>query len=310
MAEKASVPNPEHRVMLWGMARGLTTVFEKCMSFVEGVQIINEPFQCAATLGPEGVMWGQQSAEGGDDYLESMAQQIEQIDQGGESWHGWDDKCCTYKWVKNTLESDYPGKKLVFCKDLISGIVNKYEYLPKGYQHTFIIRNPVKVGLSLHKGLAAQFLPPGTPPEQFDLTEFPLIKKYPGFGYTEMFDFVEHLKKIGEIKSDPIIIDADDVQNNPESIVSQYCERTGIPFSKSLLSWEAGDGCVKRNWIISKGFLQGNQIMNYFDAAFASTGFLPAKDPPASLPPDVVKFAELCGPTYRKMYEMRIKPSK
>ena len=304
----ASGQYPPLRIINWGMTRSLSTVFEKCMSFVDGVQIINEPFQCAWSLGPEGIMGGQGSNLGDaetDKLLDDLGAQIKQIDGGAT---GWDDKYCTYKWVKKTLESDYPGKKIVFCKDLISGIHGKYEYLPKGYQHTFIIRNPLRVGLSMRKVLMQTLLQPGMTPDQVDITEFPLIKAFPGLCFGEILELIEHLKQSGVMQGEPIIIDADDLQNHPESIVSQFCEKTGMPYSKSLLTWEAGDGIVKRNWIISSGFLKGNEIMHYFDAAFASTGFQPAKDVPSSLPPDVVKFGQIAEPHYRKLYEMRIKP--
>ncbi|XP_072045597.1 uncharacterized protein [Amphiura filiformis] len=309
MAEEASRPNPPLRIMTWGPAKSLSTVFEKCLSFVDGVQIINEPYQCAATLGPEGIMGGAGTQQGGGDemekVLEDLSHQIEQHDSGDV---GWDDKYCTYEWAQKTLESDFPGKKLVFCKDLISGIYGKHDYLPKGYLHTFIIRNPLRVGLSLHTGVVATFLQPGMTPDQVDITAVPILNMCPGYGFGEMVELIEHLKKSGQMKGEPIIIDADDLQNHPESIISQYCVKTGIPYSKSLLSWEAGDGIVNRSWIISKGFLQANRLMHYFDAAFASTEFKPAKELPSTLPPDVIKYGKLCEPHYRKLYDMRIKP--
>ncbi|XP_072023977.1 uncharacterized protein [Amphiura filiformis] len=252
MAEKASGPNPPLRIMTWGPARSLSTVFEKCMSFVDGVQIINEPYQCAATLGPEGVIGGAGGQQGGgdDEVTKAFADATHQMKQHDSCDVGWDDQYCTYEWAQKTLESDYPGKKLVFCKDLMSGIHGKHDYLPKGYLHTFIIRNPLRVGLSLRKGVVAVFLQPGMTTEQVDITEVPLLNMCPGYGFVEMVELIEHLKKIGEMKGEPIIIDADDLQNHPESIISQYCEKTGIHYSKSLLTWEAGDGIVKRSWII------------------------------------------------------------
>ena len=302
--------NPELRVIHWGMARSLSTVFEKCMSFVDGSQIINEPYNSAMVIGPEGMMSVSQQQKGNEITQAIDKKLLDKIDekQDGDAT-GWDDSLCTYQWVKDTLEGNFHGKKLVFAKDLVTGIHGKYEYLPKGYDHTFMIRNPLKVSISQRK-LISKMLPPGTPLDQFDLSMFPFWKNFPGFGFGELLQLIEHLQKIGEIKGDPIIIDADDLQNHPESILKQYCEKTGIPFSKSLLSWEAGDGCVKRNWMASQSVLSGNQFMDYFAAAFASTGFEPAKDPPpaSSLTPDVFKVAEICEPFYKKMYEMRIKP--
>ena len=306
MAEKPLTPSasPSHRIICWGMPRSLSTVFEKCLSFVDGIQIINEPFQCASTTGPEGALAKMGAAQNQNTGWEDMSKAMEKV----EEEQGWDDSLCTYKFAKDMLERDFPDKKLVFCKDLITGIIGHFDMLPKGYLHTFIIRNPVKVMISTRRGLTA-ILPPGTDTDAFDMSESPFLKILPGFGFSEELALIEHLKSTGESTSDPIIIDADDLQNHPESIVRQYCEKTGIPYSDSLLQWEGGDGIVKRNWMIAKGFLQGNKIMHYFDAAFASTCFQPAKDPlPELLTPDVVKLAATLEPDYRKLYEMRIKP--
>ena len=52
---------------------------------------------------------------------------------------------CTYEFVKISMQEDhYPGEQLVFCKDMAYGLQGKYELLPKGYRHTFLIRNPYR----------------------------------------------------------------------------------------------------------------------------------------------------------------------
>ena len=129
------------------------------------------------------------------------------------------------------------------------------------------------------------------------------------FIFGNMLELIAYLKENG-IEEDPIIIDADDLQNHPKSVLRKYCEAVGIPYSDSLLQWEAGEEIVRKNWLSSKTLLQGNKTASYYEAAFASSCFEPAKDPPSDddLPPDVVVLAKNAEPFYKELYERRLKP--
>ncbi len=122
-----------------------------------------------------------------------------------------------------------------------------------------------------------------------------------------MVDFINYLSE-ADIEPNPIIIDADDLQNNPGSILRQYCETVDIPYSAKLLQWESGDDIVKKRWLASKTLLAGNEIANYYEAAFASTGFQVAKKPSTDIPEDIVELIENMTPFYNKLYERRLKP--
>ena len=307
-AEK--LKEPTKRILLWGPPRSLSTVFEKCMSYVDGIQIINEPYITAFNAGPERKIGGNNMVQDGVvDFMNNAREEVKSI----EDITGWDDEICTYQWVKDTLEAEYPNKKLVFVKDLIPGIVDKFHMLPRGYRHTFLIRNPTKVVVSLRKLVIKTFLPAEFPVEMFRLDE---MIKMSGeydvnkFIFGEMIDLIAHLKKEGMQEEEPIIIDADDLQNHPQSILRQYCEAVGIPYSDSLLKWEAGDDIVKKNWLTSKSLLHGNKTGNYYAGAFASTEFQPASDPPSGddVPDDVKELIAKAEPFYQKLYEKRIKP--
>ena len=51
----------------------------------------------------------------------------------------------SYPWIKEQLEIDAPDKKLIFVKEIVIGITGKYDKLPKGFRHAFLLRHPVKV---------------------------------------------------------------------------------------------------------------------------------------------------------------------
>ena len=60
---------------------------------------------------------------------------------------------CAYEFVKSIQEADYPDKQLVFYKDMAYGLQGKYELLPEGYRHTFLIRNPYRAFPSQKRSL-------------------------------------------------------------------------------------------------------------------------------------------------------------
>ena len=293
--------------MLWGLPRSLTTVLEKCISYVDDIQVINEAFAAAMTAGPEKETQGM---PGIDNFMEN-ASAVAAEDEG--QFHCWDDSVCTYQWVKETMEADYPGKKIVFCKDIVSTIYDHMEMIPRGFRHTFIIRNPTKSILSMRKLALQNFLPPGLPPEKFQLDEVNKMRaqqlgrelKNPFQMITEL---VAYLKDHGE--AHPVIVDADDLQNHPASILRQYCEAVEIPYSDSLLEWPAGDDIVKKNWYVSKTLQHGNKLGNYYGVALSSTKFLPATPAPPSteLTQDVINLSAEAEPFYQQLYEMRLRP--
>ncbi len=294
--------------MLWGLPRSLTTALLKCISYVPDIQIINEPYNCAATFGPEGFSTPNYDLNGVDEFGEFMDDVRKEIASHPEEFtNGYDDEKCTFEWVRQTLEADYPGKNVVFCKDFIFNIMQRFDSIPRGYKHTFLIRDPLKLFLS-NRNLSVSSLPDHMV-DKFQIDEVSSWPMYPKHGYGELLDFIGYLKDRNLVHSDPIIIDADDLQNHPASILRQYCQSVEIPYSDDLLSWEAGDGCVSRNWYISKSYLAANRMLGFYDEAFASTRFHVAKDIPKSIPEDVTRIARRAQPYYQTLYQMRIKPN-
>ncbi|KAF0455188.1 branched-chain-amino-acid aminotransferase-like protein 1 [Gigaspora margarita] len=95
--------------------------------------------------------------------------------------------------------------------------------------HTFLIRNPEKSIRSLYK--ATNFV-------------IPKIDEHcvnPGFDKNlvglkqskQIFDFLKDLNK------QPIVVDADDVINDPEGTLKKYCELIGEEFKEEMIKWEA-----------------------------------------------------------------------
>jgi hypothetical protein len=112
-------------------------------------------------------------------------------------------------------------KAAVFFKDMayhpFDHIIKDDEFI-KRLTHTFLIREPEKTILS-----HAVMNPDVTRDE---------------IGYELEFKLFE---KIAEVTGQtPVLIDADELESDPEGITRAYCEAVGIPFIKDSLSWDPG----------------------------------------------------------------------
>ena len=168
---------------------------------LQKVQIINEPYSTAWYYGPEKTPTNTVTIAPVGAFLERN----EKVDANLEfvpspTVHVFDDTICTYSWVKNTLAAEYPGMTYVLCHDQAHGVKKRYQYLPSGYRHTFLIRHPHKVFPSWKK--ANVNVMPSFRHRPFG--EFPMVP--PKYGYGELYDMMEYVKTSGA-ESQPIIID-------------------------------------------------------------------------------------------------------
>ncbi|XP_072020384.1 uncharacterized protein [Amphiura filiformis] len=216
---------------------------------------------------------------------------------------------CTYKFLNDEMEVDYPDKELVFCKDMAYALDAKYELLPKGYRRTFLIRNPYRVFPS-YKKLLGKLMESiaGTKEFRFCDLQPPMLAK--NYCFQEQYELMTYVQERG-LESNPIIIDADDLLTNPTSIMRQYCELLGIPFSETMLEWPSGTEIIK-SWKGARELLLGNlhEAGGYYDVAMKSTRFHQPTEMPKreDLSEDILKCVDHSMPYYQKMYDLRFKP--
>ncbi|XP_072022090.1 uncharacterized protein [Amphiura filiformis] len=286
-----------NRVLLWTVNRSLSTVFTKCLSFVDGIQIINEPFNIANCCGPERLRDDGSKMQAIFDAMLAKASTM--------SSNGYDVSLSSYDWVKKMLEADYPGKQIVFCKDFAFALRERYSLIPEGYHHTFLIRDPRKMYSSAKK-LCAKLLQD----DSVQYHELPPYLNPPKHAFGELYELYQYVQS-HELEKVPIIIDADDLQRHPGSILSQYCEAVGIPYSDDLLEWEAGAGVVD-TWQLADILEQANKLEEggFYDTAFSSTHFFPPSDPPTrdEIDDDLLPVIDKAMVFYDSMYAGRIKP--
>ena len=273
------------RVILWGVPRCLSTAFMRAISNVDDFLVWYEPYLMV------------QKAQGSPELPEAMTS----VDPAmiPDHFYNFFDESHTYSWVKDQLEGSFPGKKLVFVKEMVEGIHGHYEDLPKGYRHTIMIRHPLKVFISLKKMYQA-FM--GDVP---DLDILPETTIPPGYFFKEMCEFVDHIKSSG-METNPIIIDADDLQANPDEVMKIYCKKVDIPYDDRIVKWTGNVSFD--NWMAPKEVTAMFLTQGVHKKSRRSEGFSPPSELPsrADVPADVLRVADASMEYYDKLYAQRL----
>ena len=207
------------------------------------------------------------------------------------------DEVHNYKAIGKNLLKEYDGIDLVFSKDMAYAVDNHFnELLGDGmssFQHTFLIRDPKKAIPSLHAASVNKQL---TGWDYFDPEES---------GYRQMYELYTFVVK--HIDKCPVIVDADDLLEDPEGIMQAYCEGIGARFEKKILEWEPGpvpDWDVWAGWhenaLKSSGFRKQDPNKSKIDAS---------KKCEEKLPNVVMQTIERCMPFYEELHKNRIRAS-
>ena len=113
----------------------------------------------------------------------------------------------------------------VFVKDMPHHTTHLWtkEFLDR-VLHSFLIRDPAKVLSSLHNSYKKAGFNSGFEPEEIS------------FGpQQQLFDLL-----VDHCGTHPIVIDSDDLLEDPATMVRMYCEAIGIAFIAEALRWERG----------------------------------------------------------------------
>ncbi|KVH98241.1 Aminotransferase, class IV [Cynara cardunculus var. scolymus] len=153
--------------------------------------------------------------------------------------------------VVNNIIYGPGGKKYRYCKHIakqrMPGLSN--ELMEKG-KHFILIRNPLDILKSFHKVVPSSFHELG------------------------LADLVSIYSELCAAGKSPPIIDATELQEDPEAALRGLCEDLNIPFQASMLKWEAGPKSVDGIWAPwwyksvhkSTGFVQTDKYRQPFPA--------------------------------------------
>ena len=145
----------------------------------------------------------------------------------------------------------------------------------KDLLHCFLIRDPRQVVLSYMKKR-----------DECTAEDIGIIRQW------------ELYQQISEISGQDIpVVDSNEVQTHPESILSQLCEKFGIVFSEQMLSWPKGrrdsDGVWASHW---------------YQMVEQSTGFTPYEPRDTGLTEAQMSVVNRVQPYFQRMYDKRIRP--
>ncbi|XP_070537007.1 uncharacterized protein [Ptychodera flava] len=164
----------------------------------------------------------------------------------------------------------------------------KTEFVPDGYRHAFLIRNPTMSVPSLYRTLSRQNvdgLPEIIPAEA---------------GIRDMWALYEYIRDVkGQT---PMVIDADDdLLRDPATTMKKFCDFVGFEFKESMLRWTP---VHPEEWVFHD---------EWYDTLLSTTGFVkntetpscPQKVDVSSYPTYVQDTIRDCKPYYEKLYELR-----
>ena len=268
---KDGVNSSDKRVILWTAPRCISTAFERCIINLKNSKVLHEPFSAPFYFGPE-------------------RQHNRYSDQPADPQKTYDATC-------KLLQKEYDGKELVFSKDMPCFINSKFEmFLREGFRnfkHSFLVRDPRKAIVSFYK---ASTTPSLTGWSYFDPTEA---------GFVQMYEFYRFVRQ--HLDPSPVVVDADDLLDDPEGIMKSYCESVGIDYQRGMTRWDPGP--VDAGWETWAG---------WHEDVLKSSGITPRnhrqpksdEEPQAKMPSEVMAAVEKAIPCYNAMHSARIHAKK
>lgn len=203
----------------------------------------------------------------------------------------------SYEEVGAMLRESYRGKDIIFTKNCAHTVRGRFEmFLEEGFKdfiHTFLIRDPLSA-------VASSFI--GFP----NLEAWSQVRQQGDLGYHELRDLYYFVK--GKIHSDSVVIDANDLLENPEQTMKAYCREVGIEYREGMTKWESGSMCTQE-FLDQKGVLQN---LEWNETAIESTGIaksvahFDAAKLLDTFPEEVVKCIEEFRGVYEEIYKYRL----
>ena len=261
--DQPSFSKPLKRVLLWASARSLSSVFARSIRELPSVKVIFEPSGGTFYGGP-----GKRTEE--SDPKKNLT---------GDP-RAFNDE---YKVVYDRLLAPYDGYEAVFIKDMAYFVEGRYDDYIQGqfanFKHTFLIRHPRKSTVSHYKACQNG--------------DFP-------FSHTGVRQTYELYKVVQQIDPNPLVLDADDLLENPKEMMQLYCSSAGLPYTEDMLTWEPGE---------IEELKEFPDYLVWHGTAMYSSGFIkPKPSAPESLS-EYPKIVEECIqeslPYYEALYQVR-----
>ena len=106
-------------------------------------------------------------------------------------------------------------------------------------------------------------------------------------GYAKHGELLTYLRSLGQ---EPPVLDARLTLLNPDGVLSQLCERIGIPFDEAMLAWPAGPRPFDGAW-----------APYWYASVHRSTGFQPYQPKTEPFPDHLRPLLAECQPYYEEL---------
>src|SRR5688572_23679367 len=112
-------------------------------------------------------------------------------------------------------------------------------------------------------------------------------------GYKQHIELLEYLQSRGQ---NPPVLDSKQILLNPKKVLNELCERIGIDFQDSMLSWEAGARLEDGSW-----------AKYWYKSVHESTGFGQYVQKSQPFPDSLKPLLAECKPYYEQLSALAIK---
>ena len=138
---------------------------------------------------------------------------------------------------------------------------------------------------------------------EFDIEKHDAALKGHNF-FKYLHDLWGHVRE--NIDPNPIVINTQDLLDNPKRVLSRFCELTGLPYQDSLLQWDSSSEVVNHWRVVGDDIMSFE--MSFYGRAINSSKFLPpnAPLPQEQLPGDVIRLADASIPFFKDMNQHKI----
>ena len=174
--------------------------------------------------------------------------------------------------VQGQLESI--SSEVIFVKNMAHHMAVMDQSLVEPLTNLFLIRNP--------KQIIASYA---------DVINAPKLRD---FGVVYQHELFTRLLAQGR---HPVVLDAGLLLENPESVLTQLCERLGIPFFREMMSWPAGPKAYDGIW-----------APHWYSNVHRSTGFMPQSTSSRTLPPALHDLNEQAQFYYQALAPFALRP--
>ncbi|XP_054771771.2 uncharacterized protein LOC129279694 [Lytechinus pictus] len=297
------------RIFLWHVPRTISTALTKCLSFIDGMEVWFECFTYCHMAKEQYILFTGEDLpmeyEGNEETMKQAASTLGSV-VGGKV----EADRIMYGNIKTKMESSTSKYQLV-KEGVVSLSDDKvWQYLPKGFKHVFLIRDPHTVFSSYRKALYNHLVSVGlrkgdaADEREFDLKKDDILVRNSNEYFSMMHSIWKSVRDSTD--PDPIVINTDDLLANPVEVLQKFCHLTGLPYSDSLLHWDSAPDITKTWKVASDDTVE--KAVHLYGTAVTSSQFLPPKPPISKdrLSPDALQFAKDSMHFFEEMNKFKI----